>query len=544
MAKLRLNLGSGYDYRQGFVNIDISPELKTDLLHDIRKKLPFNNSSSDYVLASDIFEHLTFPEQKKLFNECRRVLSPTGTLEVRIPNYDDIIERFSERPDVRNYFIFGNSNDESGWMIHKSSHTLESFVAMAIRSGFIPKSIRRIDTNFVIKFKLSAQPKIKKITYINQSLGIGGAEFLNLELFKWLRNNGIKVEIYSSRNDFIDLLSKNNFYAGKIPFVIDLIGDIKGFVKGICLMPFGAFYYAYLTYKVRKSDLIYMTGYIEKVLVTPIAKLFKIPVVWVEYGPLETIFDKFVRIPKFLYRAVSDFADQVIFTSINTLRLNLAITGVSPSRARVIWGAINQKKYNKKNNRQVVCCVSRLEEGKGQDMLIKAWPNVLKEIPHAKLKIVGEGGFQKKLKKISTELKLQKSVEFTGYVADSLAKMSEASVCVFPSLWALEGFGMVMIEAMSLKKPVVAFEAGPAPEVVTNGRTGILVEKGNINALSDALILLLKNPQKARVMGEAGYQKFLSNFTFNKVGPQYIDAFTEAIARTESKKLIKKCLEN
>ena len=145
-------------------------------------------------------------------------------------------------------------------------------------------------------------------------------------------------------------------------------------------------------------------------------------------------------------------------------------------------------------------CVSRLEKGKGQDLLIEAWPRVLEKYPNAKLKIIGEG---------SMILKSCRNVEVTGWIENAIKDIAKASVLVFPSRWELEGFGLVMLEAMSQNVPVVAYNSGTAREIVSE-ESGILVDD-----LAEGIIKMLEKPTTG------GKKRFLENYTLDVIGPRY-----------------------
>ena len=265
----------------------------------------------------------------------------------------------------------------------------------------------------------------------------------------------------------------------KIPIILDIIGNWRGLIKAILLLPVGLWHYLKLFF--LDFDLILMTGFPEKIIVTPLAKLLNKPVVWVEFGPLESVFNKFFGLPKLMYRLVSWMPDIVIMPTQHTYKANSAVTHIPTAKIRIIPCAVEFVNCKLKIENLSVVCVSRLERGKGQDLLIEAWPRVLEKFPDAKLKIIGEG-----------ELKLMpyKNVEIVGYVKDAVSEIAKESVLVFPSVWPLEGFGLVMLEAMSQNVPVVAFDRGTAPEIIDDS-CGILV-----NDLAEGIIKMLNTHPK------------------------------------------------
>lgn len=369
--------------------------------------------------------------------------------------------------------------------------------------------------------------KIKSLAFINQTLGFGGAEIFQRDLFSWFNKKGVDITVYSTSERFLKQVSFANI-TRKIPIVIDIIGDWKGFIKGIVLFPIALFYYGYFVWSIRGVDLVIVGGYIEKVLTSPWAKLFGIRVAWIEYGPLSEILSKFNSIPKHLYKLVKTTPDVVIVPSSNTKKDLVNNMGVNKNVIKIIPCAVNVPKINKSVIVNRVCCVSRLQEGKGQDLLIKAWPKVVKKIPDAKLFIVGEGEkYRKVLQDLVKNLGLNRSVIFTGWVKSSVDEIAKSEISVFPSIWELEGFGLVTIESMALGKGVVAFDVGPTPELVENRKTGLLVSSGDVNKLAEAIVLLLKNKGVAKRYGKAGRKRYLKHYTFETVGSEYLNVLNK-----------------
>ena len=96
---------------------------------------------------------------------------------------------------------------------------------------------------------------------------------------------------------------------------------------------------------------------------------------------------------------------------------------------------------------------------------------------------------------------------------------------------------MVTAEAMALGRPVVAFAAGPTPELIDD-KTGILIKNGDTKALSEAINLLLTNPDLALKLGVAARRKFESNFSFSVIGPRYQEVLNESYSRYVARKMM------
>lgn len=369
--------------------------------------------------------------------------------------------------------------------------------------------------------------KLKGILFINQTLSMGGAENFNTQLLAWFRKKGVPVRAWTTYDRLNRSLRLCGIPAKKIPIVVDIIGDWKGLIKGVFLFPFAAIYYARLTYENRKEGTILLSGFTEKILVTPWAKLFNVPIVWTEHGPLKSVLPKFLGIPGFFYRKVAGLPNFVVEPS-NYVALQNRGLGIVQNRVRVIGSGINPlKSFSLKPKGRTAFCVSRMERGKGQDLLIAAWPKVLQKFPDVKLYFIGEGDFLPKLKKEVVDLGLTHSVKFLGWVNDLSKAISPLFLGVFPSVWKLEGFGVVLLEAMSARKPIVCFNHGPYPEIV-NSDCAIIVEKGNVDKFSDAIIHIFSYPGLAKKLGVSGEKRFDELFTMDKVGRGYYETLLQA----------------
>lgn len=157
--------------------------------------------------------------------------------------------------------------------------------------------------------------------------------------------------------------------------------------------------------------------------------------------------------------------------------------------------------------------VGRLVPEKGVDLLIDAFARVVRNLPEARLVIVGEGPERPRLERLIASLNLGAHVSLTGRLSRPAAEraMEECWVQVAPSRWA-EPFGLVAIEAQMRGTAVVASRSGGFCETVNDGHTGVLVTPGDIGALSDALVQLLARRDRAEVMGRAGRERALRLF--------------------------------
>jgi glycosyltransferase involved in cell wall biosynthesis len=179
----------------------------------------------------------------------------------------------------------------------------------------------------------------------------------------------------------------------------------------------------------------------------------------------------------------------------------------------------SQRRVNEEGKR--ILFVGRLVWRKSVHELLQAFKLVLREVPNAKLIIVGDGIQKESLLKLAKKLDIQSKVEFTGFlIGDDLwNKYNECDVFVMPSKEVrmdTEGFGMVFLEAGLFKKPSIGTWCGGIPEAVLHEKTGILVPQSNVKALKDAIQLLLTNDDLAEKLGQNAYDRVVSEFTWEK----------------------------
>ena len=162
-------------------------------------------------------------------------------------------------------------------------------------------------------------------------------------------------------------------------------------------------------------------------------------------------------------------------------------------------------------DRPVVVCLSRLVPRKGQDMLIRALPEVRRRVPGAALVIVGGGPHRDALEQLAVRHGVTDHVVFTGGVpaAELPAHHAMADVFAMPCRTRgagldVEGLGIVYLEASATGVPVVAGRSGGAPETVRDGKTGTVVDGRDIDEIASAVSDLLADPVRAAAMGAAG----------------------------------------
>jgi glycosyltransferase involved in cell wall biosynthesis len=367
-----------------------------------------------------------------------------------------------------------------------------------------------------------------KIGVIMQSPDMGGAEMYMLSLIDQFLKNECKIFLASNKEKFLSKANTLPIVTYEIPIILDIIGNYKGLIKSIFYLPYMLYFYANLLWKFKqeKVDVILMSGFSEKLLVSFLSIFFHIQVVWIEYGPLKTIFRRNLYIPWMLYFLLKGVPKTIIIPAQNTMQSLHNDGGVPNAKMKIIPCGIAVPKENKKfnynlapnlKNKFVIGNISRATREKGQQCMIKAMSEILKMVPNAHLLLVGQGPDFIYFQNLAKEIGIADNIEFAGFVKDVDDYYSVMDIFVFPTIWELEGFGLVVPEAMSHKIPVIGSNTGPVPEVIDDKLTGLLVPPGDEKALAKAIISLANDAEMRQQLGINAYKKVLKNYNIQKI---------------------------
>lgn len=243
------------------------------------------------------------------------------------------------------------------------------------------------------------------------------------------------------------------------------------------------------------------------------------------------------RIPfgKSLLRLVIQKADKVIAISNSTKGevqeiKNIPVEVISFSSSVFVDEASTVASIKKDNRVKKILFVGRLIDRKGISYLINAMPKILSLVP-SRLDIVGEGPLHNVLNKQIKKIRLQKNVFLHNKVSESRLKKfyHDCDIFVLPAVvdkWGdTEGLGVVLLEAMSFRKPVVASNVGGIRDIVRHGVTGLLVPQKDPNALSKAIISVFKDKNLKEKLSNGGYEHVVSKFSWNSILSQTLRAY-------------------
>jgi phosphatidylinositol alpha-1,6-mannosyltransferase len=200
-----------------------------------------------------------------------------------------------------------------------------------------------------------------------------------------------------------------------------------------------------------------------------------------------------------------------------------------------ISGADIRACYGVGDDTPLVVCLSRLVARKGQDVLIEAWPSVVRAVAGASLLIAGSGPMEQALRRRVNELRLEGDVSFAGDVgaADLPRFHAAADLFVMPCRTRalgldVEGLGIVYLEAQATGTPVIAGTSGGAPEAVVDGETGMVVDGRDVAAVAECVIELHDDPARRAAMGAAGRRFVTQQYSWDVVSQRFTGMLTEA----------------
>lgn len=213
-----------------------------------------------------------------------------------------------------------------------------------------------------------------------------------------------------------------------------------------------------------------------------------------------------------------------VFTPAATQRMRRLPPGVDVARYRPDVDGSGVRQQLGLMGRPVVASISRLIRRKGQDVLIRAWPQVLAEYPDAVLVIVGDGPYRTRLQAQVTTAGLEESVILTGRVtwAQTPEYYAAADVFALPTRTRLaglepEGVPICLLEAQASGLPVVVGDSGGAPDTFVDGVSGHLVDGREPGRVAQAVLDLLGDPARARRWGRAGREHVTEGFQWDRL---------------------------
>jgi glycosyltransferase involved in cell wall biosynthesis len=255
---------------------------------------------------------------------------------------------------------------------------------------------------------------------------------------------------------------------------------------------------------------------------------------WIDgdiYGVLSM--NKFIR--SIMYRLLKDVHAVLLVLSTQMLRclkehnLDLPGTRVIPNGVDIVRFQPPSSNLTNEEWAKTVVCVSKLRYEKGTDVLLQAWHLVQKQMPDARLIIVGSGPLQGQQEMLADALHIRQSVEFAGLQSDVPAQLHRGMIAVLPSRW--EGMPNALLEAMATGCACVATRVSGSEDLIQSGVNGLLVPPEDYSGLAEALLALLKDPTLAKKYGAAARASIEQHYTLEHILDMYIDLYRELANR-------------
>jgi len=300
--------------------------------------------------------------------------------------------------------------------------------------------------------------------------------------------------------------------------------------------------------KHKRIDIIHTNSFSPLIVGSILSKIHKIPVVatihdvykdinwkkWAQENNLSIIssivgslFEKIcLKMPTSSIHAVSNATKQDL--------MDFKVKSV----VKVIYNGIDFERYDrldvKKDYKNYVIYIGRLVFYKNLDIVITSFGEVLKKLPDAKFIIVGTGPMRQKWEKLVSELGLDQNIKFTGHISHEkkLELLGQSSALLLPSL--VEGFGLVLLEAFAMCKPVLVANVRSYKEIVEEGTDGFMLPAYDIDAWSEKIIFLLRNKTISQKMGCQGRLKAENKFTMHDVADQTESLYFELCSKSKS----------
>lgn len=182
--------------------------------------------------------------------------------------------------------------------------------------------------------------------------------------------------------------------------------------------------------------------------------------------------------------------------------------------------------------------IGRISPWKGQNIFVQAAALVHQSFPSARFFIVGgamfgEAEYEREVRSLTESLGISSVVTFTGFRSDVQNAIADMDLIVHASITG-EPFGQVIIEGMAAGKPVVATNGGGVPEIVEDGKTGILVPMGDVQAMASGISRLVSDPALAAEMGARGHERVRNHFTIELKARRVEAVYMAMFSRSQS----------
>ncbi|MFH0924202.1 MAG: glycosyltransferase family 4 protein [bacterium] len=351
----------------------------------------------------------------------------------------------------------------------------------------------------------------QKIMFVSHGTALGGSPISCLKLIKGIdKNIFTPIFAYREYGSVVDLIKKEG--------VISYEVGQKGFLGLAYILHF---YKIMTKEKVALVHLNTLTSYYKYAAIA--AYLKKLPIVWfIREDPQA----KRCRKLKFWIKNLAtkivpvsyDISNNLPFTPKNG-NVKVIHNGVDLDEFQPKDSQFLKKLYSLPENERLAGTIASLEERKGIEYLIRAIPSVKEEVQGFKVIITGEDRTSKKkylqkLQELVIELGCERDIIFTGALTNINEVLNSLDIFILPTLW--EGLARTILEAMACAKPVIATNAGGNRELIIDGDNGLLIPLQSSEAISKAIICLLKDDHLRHEMGKKARSRAEREFSVQR----------------------------
>ncbi len=391
-----------------------------------------------------------------------------------------------------------------------------------------------------------------RVLFFDHTAAMGGGEIALLNLVRSLNSKKFKAIVLLGADGPLADRMRTIVQTEILPLAPNVARQKKDKLGLATLFRFGdamkVFSYIYRLVRFineQKIDLVHTNSLKADIIGGAAARLASRPVVWHVRDRIEDDYlpKSVVRIFRLLSHVMPNYVIANSAATLRTLHLRKGARSASipsgidlNSRSAVVHDGTSPGMFEEGKGARTgirIGLVGRICPWKGQHIFIKAAALVSRRLPEARFLIIGaalfgEDQYDQELRQLPAQLGIQDKVEFTGFQDNIKQAIAELDLLVHASTTG-EPFGQVIIEGMAAGKPVVATNGGGVPEIVEDGRTGILVPMGDVEAMAEAICQILSNPVQAKEMGVRARQRVADHFTLEQTARRVEAVYAEVL---------------
>ncbi len=346
---------------------------------------------------------------------------------------------------------------------------------------------------------IKSQAKPTPLVFILEEMNFGGTQRQVLELAKHIDKTLFTPEIWTVRAG--DAL---------IPQAEEANIKVKVLRHDATLRPFLAAYALWKELRKKRPALIHLCTVFPNVWGRILGKILNLPAI---VGGCKGQGNIRLQHEKFLWPLAHNH-----ICDAKSIKIALQDLGVPESRVHFITNGVNVEFFSppaEKTSTPDILCVGRMVEEKDHNTLLKAFSIVQKQMPDARLHLVGDGPLFQNTQKLSSVLGLDNNIIFYGASFKVQEHMQQAKMFVLSSI--SEGTPNVLLEAMACELPIVATAVAGIPDMIEHEKQGLLVPPRKPEELAKAMLKILNDDTLAKNMGQNGRVHVCNNYSLENV---------------------------